>query len=327
MISVAASPAGECVSDAPAAESCDHVSARRNGTTPTAGRPAEQLPALTLSTAPVRSLGRYTLDGGGPREILSVARADGSTLVLDALAGSLADARLVGDLACDEPSQNAQLLCAMYLADESRGRCRPLTEPDLNACGPVHPAHPAPGDLSLENALLDRRGRAFVLREVTSPGFPPELRWTRSPACRADDAFDTVALRNVVGALEDYEPARTLTALALDADHAPEAISTRRLRLESERLARSPIVLNRRLREAVETRLASGQTMSEIAIRCGRTKRNPHGGYTGETSWLARRIGQMAEAGRGAPTLWVHSDTLALIAREGLGIDPHEVEL
>jgi hypothetical protein len=87
-------------------------------------------------------------------------------------------------------------------------------------------------------------------------------------------------------------------------------------------------VLNRRLREAVQSRLARGElTMSEIAIRCGRVKRDRRGNISGETSWLARRIGQLPEGGEDHPTPWVHSDTLALIARDGLALSPNEVEL
>jgi hypothetical protein len=67
--------------------------------------------------------------------------------------------------------------------------------------------------------------------------------------------------------------------------------------------------------------------MSEIALRCGRIKRDKHGNQSGDTSWLARRIGQLSDAGKTTPTRWVHSDTLALIARDGLGISPREVEV
>ena len=33
------------------------------------------------------------------------------------------------------------------------------------------------------------------------------------------------------------------------------------------------------------------------------------------------------ESGKDTPTPWVRSDVLALIARRGLGVSPHEVEL
>jgi hypothetical protein len=67
--------------------------------------------------------------------------------------------------------------------------------------------------------------------------------------------------------------------------------------------------------------------MGEIATRRGRVKRGRNGSESGETSWLARCIGQLPEAGRPRPIPWVHTDVLALIARDGLGISPHEVEL
>ncbi|MDE3069275.1 MAG: hypothetical protein KGJ43_00925, partial [Acidobacteriota bacterium] len=72
---------------------------------------------------------------------------------------------------------------------------------------------------------------------------------------------------------------------------------------------------------------ADGVTMNEIAIRCGRVKRCARGNIGGETSWLARRLGLAPEGGQARPSPWIHSDVLALIAREGLGLSPHEVEL
>jgi hypothetical protein len=87
-------------------------------------------------------------------------------------------------------------------------------------------------------------------------------------------------------------------------------------------------VLNRGLREAalaiVERQALS---MSQIAMRCGRVKRDSRGRISGETSWLARRLGIIPSFGESAPTPWVHSDVLGLIAREGLRVSPREVEL
>ena len=95
-----------------------------------------------------------------------------------------------------------------------------------------------------------------------------------------------------------------------------------------ERLRESPIVLNRKLRQAVlATVEQNGLSMSEIAVRCGRVKRDSKGNASGETSWLARRVGILPESGARHPTPWVHSDVLALIARNGLGISPREVKL
>ena len=136
-----------------------------------------------------------------------------------------------------------------------------------------------------------------------------------------------MSFRDVVAAVEAYEPARTLTTQALT--RCARNLSTRRLREEYERLIGSPIVLNRGLREAVQRELRVGVlSMSEIALRCGRDQAR-HAAATsgGETSWLARRIGQMPEGGEQKPGPWIHSDVLALIARDGLGVCPREVEL
>ncbi|MCW3032819.1 MAG: hypothetical protein JWM60_1164, partial [Solirubrobacterales bacterium] len=100
------------------------------------------------------------------------------------------------------------------------------------------------------------------------------------------------------------------------------------LRAELTRVLDSAIVLNRGLREAVVEKVsAGGASMSEIAMRCGRLKRDSRGNATGETSWLARRVGLLPVGGHTEPTRWVHSQVLALIARQGLGIAPREVEL
>ena len=125
---------------------------------------------------------------------------------------------------------------------------------------------------------------------------------------------------------EAYEPARTLTREALA--RFGECVSTRRLREEEQRLADSAIVLNRGLREAVQRELRFGTvTMSDIALRCGRFRSDPPGSSAGEASWVARRIGEMPEGGEEKPCPWVHTDVLALIARDGLGVCPREVEL
>jgi hypothetical protein len=88
------------------------------------------------------------------------------------------------------------------------------------------------------------------------------------------------------------------------------------------------VVLNRGLREAVLDAIdRGGVSMSEIAFRCGVLKRDRRGKTSGETSWVARRIGVMPEGGEKAITPWVHTDVLALIARKGLGVSPREVEL
>jgi hypothetical protein len=156
----------------------------------------------------------------------------------------------------------------------------------------------------------------------------PELRWLRLPPPGCLGPVEPVSLRDVVGAIEDYEPARTLTAAAVARHDADRACSIAALRSELHRVGASRIVLNRRLRECVVDALAREQlSMSEIAARCGRVKRDRRGNVSGETSWLARRLGLLPEGGERIPTPWIHSDVLALIARRGLGLSPREVEL
>jgi hypothetical protein len=269
-----------------------------------------------------RLLLRYD-DDGAPREVILRSGWDGGRLVIDRdLLGSGRE-RLLATLAADEPSSNATVVCARYLeATADSRRCRsPIdadelpvprsdAEPDrprewsVHTAGFVHRLHPVPGEMSI-----------------------PELRWRRA-AAHGSFAPVTVSLRAAIALLESYEPlcAHTRQAVALHTGDSSVSITV--LRTELERVLHSPIVLNRGLREAVLARVGRGETtMSEIAIRCGRLKRDPRGNRCGETSWLARRIGLLPEGGQRVPTPWVHSDVLALIARDGLGIAPREVEL
>jgi hypothetical protein len=137
-----------------------------------------------------------------------------------------------------------------------------------------------------------------------------------------------LTLRDVLAHFEEYEPMRQITVAARARLHPDARVSTVALRGELARVNASRIVLNRGLREAVAQRVARGElSMSEIAIRCGRFRRDRHGNLTGETSWLGRRIGLLPEGGEATPTPWVHSDVFALIARQGLGLSPNEVEV
>ena len=133
---------------------------------------------------------------------------------------------------------------------------------------------------------------------------------------------------SVIGAVESYEPMRTITEQAIALHEEDHSVSVTRLRSELERLDASPVVLNRRLREAVLDAVdRDGTSMSEIALRCGVVKRDHRGKLSGETSWLARRIGIMPEGGEKAITPWIHSEVLGSIARKGLRVSPREVEL
>lgn len=296
----------------------------------TASEPRVRDATAALSDARrARRLGQYAApDDGQTREIVSLQRPDGSTLVIDWLVGVLADARLVAQLAPEEPVENADIVAGMYLADPTRGHCRRLTEQNLRPARHADSPRQSDDTAPQRTPLRDVAGHIYRIRELASAASLSELRWTRSCHPGREHPFEAVRLRDVVGGLQDYEPARTLTAEVLAVHRQRCDVSVCRLASELERLARSPIVLNRALRQAVQRALAGGElSMSEIAIRCGRIKRDRRGSSSGETSWLARRNGQTPEAGQDQPTPWVHSDVLALIARDGLAMSPNEVEL
>jgi hypothetical protein len=275
-----------------------------------------------------RLLGRYTDQQGRRREVVAQAALAGSVLVVDRRAASHADSRLVAHLGADEPSENAALICEHYLQQARIGCCRcrrltsedSLTQPftdDRNVRSPGRP----------DAALQDRAGGCFRLELLRTGMSIPELRWRHHPP-EPQEAPRPVSVREVVARMEDYEPVRamTVTALARCCDEAN--VSSTVLRAEMERVNGSPIVLNRGLRMvALATMEHQGLSLSEIAIRCGRVKHDHRGNVSGETSWLARRLGILPEGGRDAPTPWIHSDVLALIARDGLGVSPREVEL
>ncbi len=263
------------------------------------------------------------------RELISLPRPDGSMFVVDRLARTASDARVVAHLAASEPPENASIIAEMYLADgERRGRCRLLSAGDLESTRPAS-SHASGESTVLEHTpLLDGEGSCFRIRELASGRSVPELRWARSRLHDEQEPPEPVTLRDVVAWLEDYEPARALTIEALAAYREDPSCSTCTLDDELQRLEGSTLVLNRGLREVVQAAVKHrGLSMSEIALRRGRTKRDRAGRVSGETSWLARRIGQAPEGGEQHPSPWVQSDVLALIAREGLRVCPREVEL
>jgi len=275
-------------------------------------------------------LGCYTDAGGRMREVIAGHGFGGSVLIVDRDALTLGDRRLVAHLGADEPATNATLVCARYLEDTRRGRCRRVTSHDLthDPYASHDEAEPLPAGGSRSTDLPDRRGRDVYRLELVPAGSIRELRWHRRPWRRGGRVPRPVSLREVIGAVEGYEPACELTLGALARHHGDAEVSVAVLRAELRRLRVSPIVLNRKLRETVLAAIEVHElSMSEIALRCGRVKRDSKGNTSGETSWLARRLGLVPESGADRPTPWVHSDVLALIARSGLGISPREVEL
>ncbi len=257
-------------------------------------------------------------------------------LVLDRDADSHGDCRLVAHLAPDEPTGNADLASRCYLDQARRGRCRCrlLTGDDLLAvpfagedaddsggCGAPGGAH------LLGERPTDADGRHYRIARLPTGMSIPELRWCRGAGARDIEQAEPVSVREAIAALDSYEPIRSQTMRAIHRHRTDVAVSVAVLRAELARVQASPIVLNRALREAVLATIErDALSMSEIAIRCGRVKRDAAGHESGETSWLARRLGLLAEGGRDRPTRWIHTDVLALIARDGLGVNPCEVE-
>ncbi len=289
-------------------------------------------PPTRLERRPDRGvLGRYVDFHGRSREVLVRPAYAGSVLVVDRDAHTHGDRRLVAHLGADEPPANAALVCQHYLSDP-RGRwCRPISPADLLAAEPSAGSSAQPSAASATSAtsaIVDRRGLVHRLGLVRNRLSIPELRWLRPPAGGAHGKTEPVSIREVVASLESYEPVRAHTARAVARHREDPEISVVVLRAELNRLDASRIVLNRGLRGAVlDAVRTQGLSMSEIALRCGRIKYDARGNASGETSWLARRVGISPEGGEREPTPWVHSEVLALIARTGLGISPREVEL
>lgn len=300
--------------DPPRRRASASANARRN-------RPASHRPG---------TLGSYCDWRGRSREIVALPGAGKSVLVLDRDATTLGDRRLVAHLAADEPPENAELVSRCFLRQARRARCacRLLTASDLRAIpfaeGDADAADP---EHELDEALHDTNGRSYRIERLASAMSIPEMRWCRRWHDRPGYAPEPLSVREAIACLERYEPILASTRRIVAANRHSDDVSIAVLRAELLRMRESPIVLNRALRAAVvEAVERGGQSMSEIAMRCGRIKRDPAGNASGETSWLARRLGLLPEGGRSKPTPWIHSDVLALIARDGLGLSPREVE-
>jgi hypothetical protein len=256
----------------------------------------------------------------GERELVLLAGIAGSRLLVDRRDGDGGDARLLAHLSADEPDANARFVCCEFLRDPCR-TARRLAPSDflVEADGAGHEPPVTEGPA----VLVDVRGFRYALRA----GPTRELRWEREMPDPGAVAR-RLSARAVIGALEDYEPVCGLTRDAVVRHRDDRRVSVSALAIELRRIETSPIVLNRRLREAVLDAVRQrGISLSAIAMACGRIKRDRRGNGSGETSWLARRVGLLPSEAGGRPNPWVHSDTLALIAREGLGLAPRDVEL
>jgi hypothetical protein len=275
-------------------------------------------------------LGRYADSVGRAREVVALPGALGSLLVIDRDASTLGDCRLLAHLASDEPAENAALVCSRYLQD-SRGRWSRLLTPEDLETAPfaeepfLHARAQTPPS---EVELIDRHGRGHRLEILAGERCSRQVRWCRHLPDSERAGLEMVSVREVIACMESYEPVRSLTVEAIVSYRGNRRVSVTRLESELERVDSSPLVLNRGLREtALAVLERQGLSMSEIAMRCGRVKHDSRGCASGETNWLARRLGILPSASESAPTPWVHSDVLALIAREGLRVSPREVEL
>lgn len=277
-----------------------------------------------------RRLASYVDAAGSTRELFAMPGHAGSVLVLDRDAATLCDRRLIAHLSADEPRENAALICRHYLEDTHGRWCRHVRREDLEVAPFAQGRHDAPSSSQEQNTqVADLNGNLYCLR-VLSPGgrSSAQLRWCRRSAGVERAEWEQVGMRDVVAAFESYEPVRTLTEQAIARHRDAPSVGLTRLCSEFERLCASPVVLNRGLREAVLDAVnRRGMSMSEIALRCGIVKHDRRGKPSGETSWLARRVGIMPEGGETDITPWVHTDVLAVIARKGLGVSPREVEL
>jgi hypothetical protein len=276
-----------------------------------------------------RRLGSYTDAADRQRELVAERSRAGGVLVLDRDSRTRGDARLLAHLGADEPPESAAAICADYLRDEHVERRRPRRVTAEDARTPPLPdvfgCSRSDARRGVDGEPVDRFGRVYRLELIDTGMSIPELRW-----CRRESSAPSkpISLRRGVASLESYEPLCSATGEALALAAGDGDISSAVLRAELARVLESPIVLNRALREAVVVRVERDEvSMSEIAVRCGRMKRDGRGNVSGETSWLARRIGLLPDGGQESPTPWIHSDVLGLIARRGLGISPREVEL
>jgi hypothetical protein len=307
---------------------------RPTSRTGSAGLRPKTAPHVRAERGPGRNepglLNRYADLEGRLRQLIALPGAGGSVLVVDRDAVTLGDRRLVAHLAADEPRENAAVVCDHYIQNPAGRWCRAVTQEDLEVvpfadAGEIEPQTEVSSE---ETALIDKQGRTYRL-ELGSAGMSiPEMRWYRCSPAGEEESSESISMREAIAGLESYEPVRMLTHKALALHRNDPQISVAVLRAECARMDVSQIVLNRGLREAVlSAAAAQGLSMSEIAVRCGRVKYDSRGKESGETSWLARRLGIVPEGGESVPTPWIHSDVLALIARCGLGISPREVEL
>jgi hypothetical protein len=289
----------------------------------------------------------YHDEHGATREVIVIERDKGPTLVIDRLAGGHEDPMLVGEIGEAEDKENPSLLAGMWmqvpLADRRCGAyTAPIPAPPPNrrraataalAATTASPtaqtaaANPAAADAAgaTQRATgrvpktLKARSCTYKLEAVARANEDTsDLRWV---AHQRGQEPAPVTLRAVVAAVEAYEPAITMCERAIA--NTPE-LWHGQLQRELDAMGHSRHVLNRGLREAVERAVASGTSLAEIAVRCGRIEITPSGAEKGLSSWVTRRTGMLD--GPGTARRWIDIDLLAQIAA-AIGLTPADVEL
>lgn len=181
------------------------------------------------------------------------------------------------------------------------------------------------GHLERELAAMDGATREDDLDAILhSPGsgsfriaeLDGELRWI------ADPGSEPRTVRAACGAVATYEPVVGLTRLAIRRGEA----NTSRLQRELADVEALRTTLNRGIRERFLAMATCDPriTRSEIARRCDRCRPRDD---RPDASWVARRLGLKPSSGESVPTPWIAPAVLSLLATQGLGIDPSEVEL
>ena len=249
--------------------------------------------------ARTRSLGSYiALDSEQTREIVSLPRPDGST------SRRRLPARHPRRRAPGRASRTgrASRERAHRLRDvprrRHRGRCRPLTPGTSSS---TRHATPPPRDARCPNG---RRCRCKTPRATATAS--ASFRPARDDARAALDALppprrasrlrgrDAPRCRRRLGRLRASAGHHHQGARPLRKERSPPA----RLGEECERLNGEPDRAQSRLREAVQRAVVSRRAEHERDRAALRTHQaRPRGNVSGETSWLARRIGQLPEGG------------------------------
>ncbi len=160
-----------------------------------------------------RLLATFRDSRGGEREVLARPGAFGTVAVIDRAAGCRQDSVLVAELFPEEPAGNADLICALYVADCARRQLRCAHHnPARDPAPPIDEQRGRAGGKGAPEELSDAAGQLYRLELTRTKMTIPELRWLRAPAagCRGD----AVSVRDVVAALQSYEPVLTLTMRA-----------------------------------------------------------------------------------------------------------------